>query len=316
LKILIFGKNGQLGQELISHFHASAPVIALGRDGCDLSNPLQIKDALHKYRPEIIINAGAYTAVDLAQSSGAQDEACAVNAKAPTLMAQIAEDFGAALVHYSTDYVFDGLALRPYKEEDVCNPLSVYGATKLEGEIGVRSHCEKHLILRTSWVYSAGGNNFLKTILKLALSKQELRVINDQIGAPTCAELLARATFEMLIANKVLDPSQCSLNVRPHLNKVPIWGTYHLCAAGKTNWFEYACYVLECAQELGMGTAFTLERSKIYAVTSSEYPQAAPRPLNSRLDTTKVRQEFGLHLPDWRLGVVDTLKKLKALSPH
>jgi len=306
MKTLLFGKDGQLGREFIPSILACSELLAVGRNECDLSSSEKIQVLIEKFKPNLIINTSAYTAVDQAQSE--PEIARLINAQAPTVMAKAAESVGAVLVHYSTDYVFDGLKKEPYEELDTCSPLSVYGSTKQLGEQGVKDYCARHLIFRTSWVFSAHGNNFLKTILKLAKTKEELKVISDQWGAPTSTALLVSATLAALKKNAVINEKHEPV-IRADKQKQS-WGLFNLTAGGETNWHEYAQYVISSAVQMGMGDKFVLQASKILSIPSREYPQLAPRPLNSRLNTKKARETFDIQLPDWREGVDQELAKI------
>jgi dTDP-4-dehydrorhamnose reductase len=292
MKILLLGSNGQVGWELQRSLAPLGEVVALQREGSvnlqglcgNLEDPEALVHSVRSVRPAVIVNAAAYTAVDKAETDA--DRAKAVNATAPGLLAQEAAALGAWLVHYSTDYVFDGSGDRPWREDDATAPLSVYGRTKLEGEQAIRHSGCQHLILRTSWVYAARGGNFAKTMLRLAAEREELKVIADQVGAPTGADLLADVTA--LVLHR--------LQLRPELG-----GTYHCSAAGQTSWHGYACHVIEWAR--AHGQALKVASEAVRAIPSAGYPTPAKRPLNSRLDTFKLRHAFGLHLPAWQHGV-------------
>ena len=281
--ILLFGKNGQVGWELQRSLAPLGRIIALGRDECDLASQDQVRAIVRTHKPDIIVNAAAYTAVDKAESDA--DAARTINAIFPGILATEAKSLGAWLIHYSTDYVFDGNKQSSYVEDDAPNPLSVYGATKLEGEQLIQQSDCQYLILRTSWVFAARGANFAKTILRLAQDREELKVIADQFGAPTSAELIADITA--LCLRDVLRPGAEAKR-----------GLYHLAAAGETTWHGYACFVLE--QAVRAGQALKCPAGKVGAIPTSGYPLPAPRPANSRLNTLKLQQAFDLYLPDWR----------------
>ena len=289
-RILITGKKGQVGRSLLPATAALGEVIAVDRQECDLSDATSVSQVVRAARPDIIINAAAYTAVDKAESE--PDLAYAVNATAPGVMAEAADKTGAVLIHYSTDYVFDGRKTTPYVEEDETNPLSVYGAGKRDGEVAVRRH-KKHFILRTSWVFSSRGTNFLNTILKAAQNRPELRVVCDQLGAPTSAVLLAEMTAR-LIQRIGRDGADAP------------FGTYHLCASGAASWYDYAVFLIEQARRMGMPLQVTPEAVK--PIPAAEYPLPAARPQNSRLDTGKFRSQFGMDLPPWQNGVLAALE--------
>jgi dTDP-4-dehydrorhamnose reductase len=290
MKILLFGKNGQVGWELQRSLAPLGEVLALDRrstpHGGDLSQPERLAQTVRDWRPDVIVNAAAHTAVDKAESE--PDLARCLNATAPAALAQAAAEVGAWLVHYSTDYVFNGQGDLPWQEGDATGPLSVYGQTKLEGEQAIAASGCKHLIFRTSWVYAARGGNFAKTMLRLAAERERLTVINDQHGAPTGADLIADVTAHAI--------RQVMANSAPTLA-----GIYHLVASGETTWHGYASHVISQARniqpELGMKV------SDIAPVPTSAFPTPAQRPLNSRLSTHKLQQAFGLVLPPWQQGV-------------
>jgi len=288
MKILLLGCDGQVGWELQRSLQPLGEVVALdfqSRDlSADFSRPDSLVATVAAVKPDLIVNSAAHTAVDKAESE--PDLAQAINADAPGVLARAAAASGAWLVHYSTDYIFDGSGDQPRAEDAAPGPLSVYGRTKLDGERQIRASGCSHLILRTSWVYAARGGNFAKTMLRLAGTKTELNVIDDQVGAPTGADLLADLTALMVRAGRA----------RPELS-----GTYHAVAAGATSWHGYARLVIETARERGV--PLTLASDALRAIPTSAYPTPAARPLNSRLDTRKLRDAFGVHLPDWELGV-------------
>jgi len=307
MKVLLLGANGQLGYELAKQLPKVAQVLALYRSQCDLASD-QFKDRLNlhvkEFNPDVLINAAAYTAVDKAEQE--QTLAYQINSTAPSMMAQIASEYNIALIHYSTDYVFDGEGDQPWSEENPTKPQSVYGQTKCAGEELIRHNCAKHIIIRTSWVVGAHGNNFLKTMLRLASERDTLRVVSDQVGAPTSVELLAQITMQLLKHCTQKDTKQKDTkqkDINPN-----IWGTYHVAPSGYTNWHAYATHVIQLASKLGMPLKCTPEN--IVAISSSEYPLPAKRPLNSRLNTVKLEQLLGTPLPLWQTGVDDIIHSL------
>ena len=287
-KILLLGKDGQVGWELQRALAPLGLLTALNRHECDLSDAAQVQAALETYEPEVIVNAAAYTAVDQAEA----DQALArrINVDAVAELALYAREMGSLLVHYSTDYVFDGSKPDAYVEDDLANPLSVYGQTKLDGENRIRDALCRHLIFRTSWVYAARGGNFARTMLRLASERTTLNVIDDQIGAPTSAELIADVTAHAL---------------RDVLSGRAPGGTYHLAAAGDTSWYGYAKFVIDRARELGQPLALADDGLK--PIPASEYPLPARRPQNSRLNTQLLERSFALKLPRWEDGVARVL---------
>jgi dTDP-4-dehydrorhamnose reductase len=295
MNILLFGKGGQVGWELQRSLSVLGAVTALDFDSTDhcgdFANPSGVAETVRALRPDVIVNAAAHTAVDKAESE--VEFARTLNATTPGAIALEAERLGALLVHYSTDYVFDGSGTRPWVETDTPAPLSVYGRTKLEGEQLVAQSCSKHLILRTSWVYAARGGNFAKTMLRLAQERERLTVIDDQWGAPTGADLLADVTAHAI----------------RHLQQRPEdAGLYHLVAQGETNWNEYAKYVL--AEAAKHPVAEKIVAKEVAPVPTSAFPTPAVRPHNSRLDTTKLRSTFGLTLPHWKVGMARMLTEI------
>ena len=294
MKLLLLGKGGQVGWELQRSLAPLGEVVALDHEStqfhADFSQPERLADTVRAIRPDVIVNAAAHTAVDRAESE--PELARKLNATAPGVLAQAAGDLGALMVHYSTDYVFDGSGEHAWHEDDATGPLSVYGQTKLEGEQLVARNCPRHLIFRTSWVYAARGANFAKTMLRLAKERDKLTVIDDQFGAPTGAELLADATAHA---------------IRETLRDSAKAGLYHLVAAGVTTWNGYARFVLEQAQSLGV--ELKAGPQAVEPVSTSAFPTPAKRPHNSRLDTSKFKQSFGLVLPSWEEGVARMLRE-------
>ncbi|MCX7220607.1 MAG: dTDP-4-dehydrorhamnose reductase [Burkholderiales bacterium] len=297
MKILLFGMDGQVGWELQRSLAPLGELIALDAHSTnlcgDFSNLEGIAQTIRSVMPDIIVNAAAHTAVDKAESE--PELARTINALAPGVLAQEAKRIGAWLIHYSTDYVFDGSGELAWLETDTPAPLSVYGKTKLEGETAIRASECKHLIFRTSWVYAARGANFAKTILRLAQERDTLNVINDQIGAPTGADLLADVTAHA-IRTLMQDQAQ------------QLSGIYHLVAAGATSWHGYANFVIEFARQASM--SIKLPAAAINPVPTSAFPLPAPRPKNSRLDTSKLSRIFNLHLPYWQTGVSRMLNEI------
>jgi len=296
-KILLFGKSGQVGWELQRSLAPLGHLISVDFDSKDLCGDFTklsgLSETIHKVQPSIIVNAAAHTAVDKAESE--PDLARTINALAPAILAEEAQKLNAWLVHYSTDYVFDGSGEKAWTETDQAAPLNVYGQTKWEGEQAVSSHCDKHLIFRTSWVYAARGNNFAKTMLRLAKERDTLSVIDDQIGAPTGAELLADVTAHAL--------RQIQLSNTSHLA-----GLYHLVASGYTSWHGFASFVIDHAQKAGV--TLQVNSNAIKKISSSDYKTPATRPLNSRLNTDKVQTAFNITLPDWKTGVERMLTEI------
>jgi dTDP-4-dehydrorhamnose reductase len=297
MRILLFGCNGQVGWELQRSLAPLGEVVALDFDSttyrADFGRPDELAGTVRAVSPQVIVNAAAHTAVDQAEAE--PERAAAINAVAPGVLAREAAAQGAWLVHYSTDYVFDGSGSAARGEDAPTGPLNVYGRSKLAGETAVRASGCKHLILRTSWVYAARGGNFARTMLKLAAERDRLTVINDQIGAPTGADLLADVTGHALRAALL----------RPQLS-----GTYHVAAAGETSWHGYANLVIDWARQHGLVVKVHAVDG-IRPVPSSAFVTAARRPLNSRLDTTRLRRAFDLAMPDWRSGVLRMLAEIQ-----
>ena len=292
MKILLTGKDGQVGFALHKKLMSLGEVIATGRHELDLANPEAINAFVDKTKPDIIINPAAYTQVDKAESE--KSLAHQINAIAPQVLAKKVSELNIPIIHFSTDYVFDGLKNEPYLETDEVNPQSIYGKTKWQGEEAVRNH-KKHIILRTSWVFSSHGQNFLKTILKIAQEKSSLNVVSDQIRTPTSSEALADVTYKIV---------EAILN-NPSFKD---FGTYHLTLDNETNWYRYACFITDEAKRLGLPTLMTSKDIK--PILSDAYPTLAKRPMNSRLDTSKIKKTFMLELPDWEEEVKKILKEI------
>jgi len=295
MKILLLGANGQVGWELQRALSPLGKLVICDRYSADLENHLALSELIEREQPAIIVNAAAYTAVDKAEAD--VERARRVNAESVAALAVAAHKQGAWLVHYSTDYVFAGNKLGTYVEDDLTAPLSVYGQTKLEGEQAILASGCQHLILRTSWVYAARGDNFAKTMLRLAAEREQLHVVADQFGAPTSAELIADVTA-LLLQRIVTDAA---------LGKTAS-GIYHLVASGSTSWHGYAQFVIAEAARLGMPLRATAEN--IHPITTAEYPVPAQRPANSRLDNQKLQLTFGLQLPEWEFHVKRMLIEL------
>ena len=292
MKILLTGKDGQVGFALHKKLASLGEVIATNRDILDLSNPEAIRIFIDQTQPDIIINSAAYTKVDQAENES--ELAFQINAAAPQVLADKASELDIPIIHFSTDYVFDGLKHEPYLETDKDNPQSVYGQTKWQGEEAVRNH-KKHIILRTSWVLSSHGQNFLKTILKLIQEKTSLNVVSDQIGTPTSSEALADVTYK-IVETIFNDPN------------FKDFGTYHVTSMGDSDWFHYACFIVDEAMRLELKT--TMTSKDIKPIRSEAFPTLAKRPLNSRLCTDKIRETFMLELPHWEEEVKKVLKEI------
>lgn len=289
MKILLLGKNGQVGGELLSSLADLGELTAWDRNDLDLSNPGAMREKIRKLCPNIIVNAAAYTAVDKAESE--PDIAMAINGIAPGILAEEAARLNALLVHYSTDYVFEGTKSSPYTEQDATNPLNGYGRSKLAGEQAVCAQASRFLILRTSWVYDARGRNFLTAIKRAGEQRSELTIVNDQIGAPTWSREIARATARM-IRLYLQHPEQEALN-----------GIYHLSAQGQTSWFGFA----QAAVEYGWFSDLA-HQPALRAISSSEYPTPTKRPLYSVLSNTKLSEKFDIQLPDWKISLRECMK--------
>jgi dTDP-4-dehydrorhamnose reductase len=294
MKLLLLGGNGQVGRELRRCLSALGEVVVATRDGADadavadFDAPDTLVDLVQRIAPDVVVNAAAYTAVDRAESE--PDAAFRANALGPAALAQGCTAAGALLVHYSTDYVFDGGGSRPYREDDASSPLGAYGASKLAGEEMIRASGARHAILRTAWVYAAHGKNFLRTMLRLAGERDELRVVADQVGAPTPAAWIADATARIITQG------------------VSASGIWHLVAAGETSWHGFADAIMDEALAAGL----LARRPRVLSIATADYPTPARRPAYSVLDTTKLRRDFGIVPPDWRDGLRATLRDLAA----
>ncbi len=294
MKILLTGRDGQLGFELARALAPLGEVVAVGRAECDLADADALRALVRRHAPGIIVNAAAWTAVDRAESE--PEAAFAVNARAPGLLGEEAARLGAMVIHYSTDYVFDGSGTTPWREDDAPAPCNVYGSSKLAGERALAEACPRHLILRTSWVLGVHGANFAKTMLRLAAERDRLTVVDDQVGAPTSAALLAGLTADLL-----------------RREAVP-FGTYHVAASGETTWYDYARFILAEARKAGR--VLKAGPEQVQAVKTAAWPTPARRPRNSRLDTSRFRHAFGLDLPPWQDGVGQVLQQLFRSEDH
>lgn len=296
--ILITGKNGQVGWELQRLLKDVGPIIALDRDAMDLSQPDSIRRTFADIRPSIIINAAAYTGVDLAEEE--PDYAQMVNGNAPGIMAEEAAKIGALLIHYSTDYVFDGKKQTPYVETDQPNPVNAYGMTKLIGERAIESSAANYLIFRTSWVYSTRGKNFLLTILRLAREREELKIVDDQIGIPNWSHAIAEATAAV-IAKLQKTKAKGGRSKNPKT----VRGVYHMAGSGETSWFGFAEAILAEIHKGGFGATIMQQvpviAKAVRPITTAEYPTRARRPAYSVLNSSKLKKTFGVELPSWKL---------------
>lgn len=285
MRILLLGQHGQVSRELQLLLESRHELIVLGREQLDLADTERLREAIRHLQPELIINAAAHTAVDAAESE--PEAAFAINAVAPGVLAEEAAALDVPLIHYSTDYVFDGSKPTAYHEDDLPNPLGVYGRSKLAGEQAISAVGGKHLILRTSWVYSLHGRNFLLTMQRLLQEREQLSVVADQIGAPTWAGSIAAATVQLI--------------ERWQQRQTAAWGVYHFSARGETSWFGFAEAI--AAQLLAQGRAV----AALKPIATTEYPTPAKRPLNSRLDCTRLERDWGVRLPDWHAGLLECL---------
>ncbi len=292
MKILLTGKNGQVGFALHKKLVSLGEVIATDRNELNLENPDAIRAFIEKIKPDMIINAAAYTDVDKAEKE--IELAHKVNTEAPRVLVEKATQLNIPMIHFSTDYVFDGLKNEPYVETDQTNPQSVYGETKWKGEEAVRNH-KKHIILRASWVFGSRGQNFLKTILRLIQEKTSLDIVSDQRGAPTSVDVIADVTYNIVK----------SILIEPNFKN---FGTYHVALGGETNWYQYACFITDEAMRLGFKTSMTSH--DINAISSDAYSTIAKRPINSRLDTTKIKKVFMPEFPNWQEEVAAILKTI------
>lgn len=294
MKILLTGKDGQVGFELQRALAPLGEVFAVDQGECDLVRADAVRALLLRVRPDVVVNPAAYTAVDKAESDA--ERAFAVNGTAPAVMGEVAAELGALMIHFSTDYVFAGDKARPYLETDATDPQSVYGRSKLAGEQALQASGAAHVILRTSWVVGAHGGNFAKTMLRLAAERDSLSVVADQWGAPTSAALLADVTAHLVWQWQ-----------REGRASFPV-GLYHCVAGGETNWCDYARFVIDAAIAAGM--RMKVSGAEVKAIATVDYPTPARRPANSRLDTQKLRDTFGLTLPDWQVGVQHILQQI------
>lgn len=293
MKILVTGKNGQVGFELRRSLSLLGDVCAMGTADCDLGDETAVRQLVRSIKPDIIVNPAAYTAVDKAESDA--ERAAAVNARGPLILGEEAERLGAMLVHFSTDYVFDGSKHGAYTEKDDPNPQTVYGASKLAGEVAVQSTCTQCVILRTSWVLGTRGTNFAKTMLRLATEKDELKIVADQWGVPTTAAFLADVSAQLI------RQAQRGGGEFPY-------GLYHAVPSGETNWHAYACHVIERAR--ASGRPIRVPAANIQPICTKDYPTPARRPANSTLDNSKLRDTFGFNLPHWQDGVDHVLDNI------
>jgi dTDP-4-dehydrorhamnose reductase len=289
---MLLGCRGQLGAELFQTLLPLGDVIPLSKNDCDLSDSDALQQQLHRVRPQVIVNAAAYTAVDQAEVE--PSIAHAVNTTAPLHMALWAQRHGALLVHFSSDYVFAGEKKRAYLESDSPRPLNIYGRTKWEADQAIMAHCERHLILRSSWLYGVRGSNFVKTVLALASQREQLQVVNDQWGSPTSVSDLAALTAHMVRGTNAGDPAP--------------YGLYHACASGVTSWHGLACYVVECAR--GAGYPIRVAPLAIEPCPSDRHFRPAKRPKNSSMDTGRLKAVWGWQMKDWRDGVDAVLAQL------
>lgn len=292
MKIVITGKNGQVGSDLFSSLSGIGEVFALNREDCDLNSLDQINRKIDQYKPDIIINAAAYTNVDRAEAE--PELAFSINSHAPEILAKKSSELNIPIIHFSTDYIFDGLKEGSYSENDKALPLSIYGKSKWLGEEAVRQFNPKHLILRTSWVFSKNGRNFLRTIMRLSQEKDKLNVVNDQIGAPTSVSVISAAVLKMIV----------SINENKNL-----YGTYHLTCNGETTWYKYSKEIIKYLNSLGITTKLTYD-SILPMINLGQNTLRAERPLNSRLNTEKIQKTFNLEFPFWKDEVERVIREI------
>lgn len=293
MKMLVTGRNGQVGWELIRALQPLGEVVALDRGQADLASPGSLQELVLRERPDVIVNAAAHTAVDKAESE--TDLAMRINGEAPGALARAAREAGSLLIHYSSDYVFDGSSAGSYSEDDTPNPMSEYGRSKLAGDRAISVSGCRFVILRTQWVFGSHGGNFLRTILRLSGEREQLRIVSDQFGAPTSSRLIADVTAQLL--------------GRVAAGGAVPWGVYHLAAAGRASWYDYANFIVETARTLPK-LAGTLKVRHIEPIATEDYPLPARRPANSRFDCSKLERTFGLSLPPWQRGVELCLAEL------
>lgn len=300
-RILLLGKDGQLGTALQPQLEPFGAIVAHNRATCDLGNAEQLQDVIRSVRPNLIVNAAAYTAVDKAETE--LDICHRINAEAPGILAAEAKAIGAWLVHYSTDYVFDGIKTDAYREEDLCNPLNAYGHSKLAGDLAIAAATENHTILRVSWVYGTSGRNFAKTILRLAMEREELRIVDDQFGAPTSVDLIAETTIKIIGRH---------LDIPDFKSAGPARGLFNVASSGRISWYQFAVELLrEAARQ---GWPLKLSADKVIPIPTEQYPTPAARPKNSVLETTKVRHLLGCDLPVWRAPIEDFVARLRQME--
>lgn len=302
MKILLTGISGQIGHDLAKTLGGLAEIVAVSREQMNLEDINQIRHVIRTVKPSLIINPAAYTAVAAAEVN--IEQATRINAIAPGIIAQEAQHIGASMIHFSTDYVFDGNTTAPYSEDDTCNPVNVYGTSKLAGEVAVRSHCEHHWILRTSWVYSVHGNNFLKTVIRLAQEKEQLSMVYDQIGAPTWSRTISTITRHMLTGQN----QQINADILRQTT-----GTYHLTSRGETSWYDYAQFIVARLQASGIPLA--LNPASIKPVSGKTFPIPPARPENSRLSCAKLLATFGIDTPAWQDDVATCMTEILGAYP-